>query len=170
MGAALMLQELQMAGFNISAAGGGAIRVVPAGVLTETQRQAIRANRDELLALLTGNCEPAPAWLPASEPQLLSYPPSLGQPAFQSRKDRFIRWGYGCAAAEALAQKLTRRDLDFDDLHMCIECRHLEDSGRCAQARNRKLWRADPKLEPVRDLLQRCECFQPTQSVAMDGE
>ena len=52
MGAADLLQHLRTAGFSITAAGGGGIRVAPAGALSVDQRQAIRDHKPELLALL----------------------------------------------------------------------------------------------------------------------
>ena len=51
MGAADLLQHLRTTGFSVTAAGDGGIRVVPAGVLSADQRQAIRDNKLALLGL-----------------------------------------------------------------------------------------------------------------------
>lgn len=59
MGAPDLLQHLRSAGFAINAVDGG-IRVAPAAALTDAQRQAIRAHKPELLALLA---RPTPAAL-----------------------------------------------------------------------------------------------------------
>lgn len=43
---------------------------------------------------------------------------------FVSRRDRLLRWGYPEDRAEELAERLTLRDREQDDRHMCAECRH----------------------------------------------
>lgn len=52
--------------------------------------------------------------------------------------------------AEALADKLCRRDRDiFDKRRVCIECDGLQKNGSCKKT----------KTNPVRDVLQHCEQF-----------
>jgi hypothetical protein len=62
--------------------------------------------------------------------------------------------------AEHLAERLTLRDRQADDRRMCVECRELEISGRCAAARRGEIPGADRRLEPVPNLLIRCEAFR----------
>jgi len=62
--------------------------------------------------------------------------------------------------AEHLAERLTLRDRQADDRRMCVECRELEISGRCAAARRGEIPGADRRLEPVPHLLMRCEAFR----------
>ncbi len=60
MGAPDLLQHLRGAGFTVTPADGGGIRIAPSHALTDDHRQAIRNHRAELLALLT---HPTPAAL-----------------------------------------------------------------------------------------------------------
>lgn len=62
--------------------------------------------------------------------------------------------------AEQLAERLTLRDRQADDRRMCVECRELEISGRCAAARRGEMPGADRRLQPVPHLLIRCEAFR----------
>ena len=64
------------------------------------------------------------------------------------------------ADAEHLAERLTLRDRQADDRRMCVECRELEPSGRCGAARRGAIPGADRRLEPVPDILMRCEAFR----------
>ena len=53
MGAPDLLQHLHGAGLTVTLSEGGGIKVSPAGILTDAQRQAIREHKPELIALLT---------------------------------------------------------------------------------------------------------------------
>lgn len=64
--------------------------------------------------------------------------------------------------AEHLAERLTLRDRQADDRRMCVECRELEPSGRCAAARRGALTGTDRRLEPTPNVLMRCPAFTPT--------
>jgi hypothetical protein len=81
--------------------------------------------------------------------------------AFTTRVLLFVRRGMSPDDADDLAERLTLRDRKGDDRRMCIECSHLERSGRCAMARAGRLDGADRRLEPVQTVLQRCEGFAP---------
>ena len=50
--------------------------------------------------------------------------------AFTARRDRLLRWGYDEQAADDMAERLTLRDRERDDRHVCSECRHGR-SSRC---------------------------------------
>ena len=64
---------------------------------------------------------------------------------------------------------LAQRQAAEDDRRTCRQCRHLRSDGRCAQAARGRLPGASRRLEPVPDLLQRCEGFQPLQDVFPAG-
>ncbi|MDO9357887.1 MAG: hypothetical protein Q7T70_02700 [Polaromonas sp.] len=68
----------------------------------------------------------------------------------------------GCATERAgeLAELLLLRDADRDDRRMCIECAHLQTTGGCFAARQGWIHGTAPYLTPVKDMLQRCECFE----------
>ena len=77
---------------------------------------------------------------------------------FMGRSARFAQ--IGRRDAEHLAERLTLRDRQFDDRRMCIECRELEPSGRCAAARRGAVPGADLRMEPVQTLLCHCPGFR----------
>lgn len=80
---------------------------------------------------------------------------------FKARRDRLIRWGYSSPDAEALADRLTRRDLTDDDRVSCVDCVQYRP-GQCG---NHRAARLDTK-EIGHDLvakLQRCPGFQLTR-------
>lgn len=80
---------------------------------------------------------------------------------FTFRIGLFKRRGYEADRAERTADALRERDRLRDDRRMCIECTHLQRSGGCFQAAQGKLlWPADKRLQPVTDVLQRCERFE----------
>jgi len=72
--------------------------------------------------------------------------------------------GFGKNAAEEIAERLVIRDREQDDRRACLECAELRASGRCAAAGGFH-W-ASPQLEPVREVLQRCEGFKPNDRSA----
>ena len=80
--------------------------------------------------------------------------------AFTSRRDRLLRWGYSVPQANDLAERLTLRDRDLDDRHLCLECSHLRTSGRCAAAALGHLAGADPRMQPPPAILMRCPAFK----------
>ena len=81
---------------------------------------------------------------------------------FQARVAAVQRRGFGIQDAEDLAERQTLRDRQADDRHMCLECRDLESTGRCAAARRGGIHGADRRMEPVQTILMRCHVFQPT--------
>lgn len=66
----------------------------------------------------------------------------------------------GRVDAEHLAARLTLRDRQADDRRLCIECRELESSGRCAAARRGALANTDRHLTPTQNILMRCPAFR----------
>ena len=81
---------------------------------------------------------------------------------FQARTATIQRHGFAEQDAEDLAERLHLRDRQADDRHMCLECRDLESTGRCAAARRGDIPGADRRMEPVQTILMRCHAFQPT--------
>jgi hypothetical protein len=88
---------------------------------------------------------------------------------FLQRKERLIRWGRSEEEAERIAERLVRRDRDGDDRRMCVECSFLGNSGRCIAAATGRLKGVDRRLEPVPDILQRCEAFGERKGVMFIG-
>lgn len=71
----------------------------------------------------------------------------------------FTRRGLDDRAADALADKLAQRDYERDDRTVCLECQHLQKSGGCFAAQQGWMAGVDRRMQPIRDLLQRCEFF-----------
>ncbi len=71
------------------------------------------------------------------------------------------RHGLDIDQTERLADDLLRRDRQGLDMRMCVECRCLESTGRCAAARAGRLAGADRRFEPIRTELIRCPAFAP---------
>jgi hypothetical protein len=76
---------------------------------------------------------------------------------FMARSTRF--GAMGRVDAEPLAERLTLRDRQADDRRLCVECRELVTSGRCAAARRGALAKTDRRLEPTQNILMRCPAF-----------
>lgn len=83
---------------------------------------------------------------------------------FQTRHARFIRLGIADQDADDLAERLTLRDRGCDDRRMCLECRELALSGQCSAAARGGMPGVDRRMEPVPDILMRCQCFKPAVS------
>ena len=80
---------------------------------------------------------------------------------FVDRRARLMCWGWVEPAAEALAERLVKRDREHDGRVSCTECKHYR-SGRCGNHAAALLH--SPELG--RDLaatLQRCPGFQPAR-------
>jgi hypothetical protein len=89
----------------------------------------------------------------------VSADPSMVRQA--GRVQLFQRRGIAEQGAVGLAEVLRRRDTDFDDRRMCIECAHLQRDGGCFAARQGWIQGAAVYLSPIRTMLQRCERFEP---------
>ena len=83
---------------------------------------------------------------------------------FQTRHARLILLGIADQDADDLAERLTLRDRGCDDRRMCLECRELALSGRCSAAARRDMPGVERQMEPVPDILMRCQCFKPAVS------
>lgn len=76
---------------------------------------------------------------------------------FLDRRARLLRWGWPEADAEALAERLVRRDREGNDRVSCTDCRHYRP-GRCGNHRRAGLGGADVG-RALAGLLQRCQGF-----------
>lgn len=76
---------------------------------------------------------------------------------FLDRRARLLRWGWPEHEAEALADRLVRRDREADPRVSCTDCRHYQP-GRCGNYRRAGLNVADVGRD-LAAMLQRCEAF-----------
>ena len=79
---------------------------------------------------------------------------------FMVRLARFTHKGLGLDDAEALADKLVKRDREADDQRLCLECTHVAGYGpwRCNQWRRAGLGQPGIPADMVRQP-QRCDGF-----------
>jgi hypothetical protein len=177
MGAPDLLRHLRDAGLALSVAD-GRLLVKPAGRLTDPDREAIRSHRDELLQLLaTPAPDPVPVDMPTATEtmrhELRPYRLTIAEgdaahaggwddgemARFEARARHFQRRGIAVIDAEDLAERLTLRDKQFDELRMCLECSHLTDRGRCMAAISGRIKTVGRYYEPVQMQLKRCNEF-----------
>ena len=109
---------------------------------------------------------------PAADPNRWCWPHSEAMNAreintFTARLAKFTDKGLGLDYAEALADKLVRRDRDSDDRRLCLECIHL--SGQSGEAWDCRNWQRVGVVSRARDAqlsaalvmqLQRCDGFK----------
>lgn len=79
---------------------------------------------------------------------------------FCKRVALFVRRGWDRARAEHWAERLVLRDAEHDCRRLCIECAHLQQDGSCFAAAQGWLSHTRRRLQPVTDVLARCECFE----------
>ncbi len=77
--------------------------------------------------------------------------------SFQARRARLLRWGWAEPEADALAERLVRRDRESDQRVSCTDCRHYRP-GRCGNHRRARLDGAEVGRD-LAALLQRCPGF-----------
>ncbi len=130
MGARDLLNDLTEAGLTVECDGDSLV-IRPASRLTDDLRALVRDAKPELLVLLGEDLR------------------------LTDRRERLLRWGWPAADAEALAQRLARRESDARV--SCVECRHYRP-GNCSSHRGAAL----QSPEVGRDLagtLQWCPAF-----------
>jgi TubC N-terminal docking domain len=149
MGAPALLQDLRRRGVTVAVKPGGEkLLVSPPGVLTDADRDQIRAHRAELIDLLQQPPEVlALVGMTTADAGRLSDYFGLAQ-----------RHGFGADDAEQIAAQLRLRDRTGLDMAMCIECRRLE-GRRCGAARVGLMNSASHQFEPIRAELVRCTHF-----------
>jgi len=150
MGALDLLEYLRATGFALALTTDGGIKVSPASALAEDVRQAIRAHRQSLLALLDAEEEATQgAQSEVQEPD----PPGLA-----ARFERLVMFGWDEAQARALAERLNSAASMGDDRVACAaDCLHYRP-GHCANHRRAGL--TDPVVgSDLASLPQRCPGF-----------
>lgn len=117
-----------------------------------------------VLSVLAGGQEGgAPETSVESDAAVLSHPHGWGWGnedigRFLARRARLQRWGWPADQAEALADRLTCRDVAGDDDRVsCTDCRHYRP-GRCSNHRSAGLHSAELSRD-LAGLLQRCPGF-----------
>lgn len=73
------------------------------------------------------------------------------QRRLDARKGLFERRGMVAVEAEHLAECCLIRDRQMDDLHVCIECQHLQEGGFCKATKDWAL---------QKDMFHRCHRFE----------
>jgi hypothetical protein len=76
---------------------------------------------------------------------------------FLDRRARLLRWGWAEPDADALAERLVRRDREADPRVSCADCQHYRP-GRCGNHRRAGLG-SDEVGRDLAGLLQRCDGF-----------
>ena len=151
MGARKLLSDLAGAGLSVTADGERLV-IRPASKLTDPMRAVLRDAKPELLALLRGVAG-------ATEDRAL---PSIGWTdadiaRFLDRRARLMRWGWAEPEAEALADRLVRRDREQDERVSCTDCKHYRP-GRCDNHQRAGLTVADVGRDWAA-LLQHCPAW-----------
>ena len=154
MGARDLLADLRNADLSVRLID-GKIVVAPKNRLTDELRQAIRVQRDCLAALLT----PTGDANPATEFVSLVQWSDADIARFLDRRARLIRWGWAEPDAEALADRLVRREREHDERVSCTDCQHYRP-GRCGEHRRAGLHALDVGRD-LAALLQRCPAHTP---------
>mgnify|MGYP001547300950 CR=1 FL=1 len=79
-----------------------------------------------------------------------------------ARLARLLRWGWPANEAEALTERLARRDREGDDDRVsCVDCGHYRP-GRCGNYRRAAMQSPDAGRD-LAGLLQRCPGFEPAR-------
>jgi hypothetical protein len=149
MGARDLLNDLIAAGLVVESESGNLV-IRPASKLTDDLRIRVRDNKPALLVLLA---EAGPKKMAGAVPPRqdrccelgaaagrLRGEPDVGKtlvsddPRTAARRERLIHWGWPKAEADALADRLARRDREVDGRVSCTDCSHYQP-GRCGRHR-----------------------------------
>jgi hypothetical protein len=169
MGAQDLLAELEDGGFSVRASNGMLV-IRPWSKVTEPMRDALRAAKPELMALLTTPRPPTRRFqLPVEDSHSAhAYSWTTGQiAAFEARRDAILERGFSTEDAEDLAERLHLRDVTADPRRLCLECRHLSGAvggWRCGNQR-----KAQVGLELPSELVtmgQDCPGFNSLRNLA----
>ncbi|WP_310461065.1 hypothetical protein [Sphaerotilus sp.] len=160
--AAELLSELSGRGVSVTAGTEGRLLVAPADVLTDTDRDQIRANKPALLELLRrppandAKRKPVPMPFIKVDVRMLCGLDDAEISRMAQRVNVVRRAGYSLDDAEVIADRLLMRDRTGLGMHACLECSRLS-ARRCTA---RPIQSFDP-----RDLheLRHCPVFLPTR-------
>ena len=156
MGAPDLLHHLRGVGLVLTLTSAGELQVAPRSALTDAHRAAIRAGRDELVLALRAEAT-------CAQTSRHSRHRSDGQwddgdiACFLDRRARLLRWGWSETDAEALSERLVRREHERDDRVSCADCEHYRP-GRCANHQSACLQASEVGRE-LAAMLQRCPGF-----------
>ncbi len=132
--------------------------IVVRGTLPQALRERVKANKPELLLLLAKAANDPARWC---WPNTTAMSPAEIN-TFLARQRLFLSRGASADMAEALADRMVRRDREGDDRGLCLECQHLRGSGpyRCAVPRRADLRQPDiPRVLAL--TIQRCPAANP---------
>lgn len=118
--------------------------------------QAVHPCGSSQLSQDSQGCRPAGAFVPAWGDADIA--------RFLDRRDRLMRWGWKEPEAEALADRLVRRDLEADTRVTCADCRHYKP-GACGNHKAAGLCRPDVGRD-LAVMLQRCPGHEPHEGMA----
>ena len=170
-----VLSTLEAAGLVLSLTPDNGLKVTPASCLTDTLRAIIRECKPMLVDHLRRTAANDVVPVPATDPDRWCWPSSPAMNTreidqFLLRQSRFTDRGLSLDDAERLADKLVQRDREGDDRRLCLECAHLQGTGRwrCGN------WKqADVATEGLaRDLvfiLQRCPGYSKISYALLEG-
>lgn len=141
---------------------GGSVAFVASIPACGAKNQTLKGGFVAFVASIPGDSQKiniAPIAAPAPEPDRWPHRAAMTEremDTFTARLVRFADKGIPLPEAQALADKLTRRDRETDDRRLCTECAHLSGAGpwRCGNWRRADMPAALPP-DWVR-LLQRC--------------
>jgi len=134
-----LLEHLRSLGLALTVESTDRLSVSTRALLTDEIREVVRANKIALLdllareregdALLPDACHPL---TPAEVVQVRGWTEAEIERAM-GYMQLARRHGLPEAALDHVADRLTQRDQNGDDRVVCLECRHLDQEGRCAQ-------------------------------------
>ena len=136
MGAPDILQHLVDSGLRVTS-DGGQLLVSPRDLITHELRQFIREWKPELLS------------------ELAAQKPLAASTAIH--RARLVARGLSDDQADELAERLVRRDLEYDDRTLCAECIHFRRGAKtCGNNRQAEMPR---ELGELAEMFQRCAGF-----------
>ncbi|MDR2991909.1 MAG: hypothetical protein LBU72_08320, partial [Burkholderiaceae bacterium] len=155
---------------TVTATPRGTVRVTPVTALTGELARLIRENKPALLDHLQAANGPAlfDFFRPKKGSDFQSdpwdAPMSPGEvEAFTTRVLLFMRRGLTVSRAEALADKLKRREREGDNRRACSECQRLSAHRTCTAWRQAGL--TGNRVNPLFAKLQRCPAFAPAVTI-----
>lgn len=151
MGARDLLHDLASAGLSVSVDGDNLV-IRPRELLTDELRVAVKANKSDLLAILTA---PADSVGRASDDQA-----SVAVEATDALLRRLRRVGLDAESADQAAAWARARHGDADDRRLCVECAHFAERGKVCRHPELVAIQAPRDLGKLATTPQRCDGFR----------